>query len=256
MRSLLLSRFSGFLVVGAVLLLWQEVADHHLVDPFLVPAFSTVIKSWVTAMRDGTLRDALGSTLSRFFFSYGCAVVIGVVLGLLIGYWRVFYALLEPLIELIRPIPPPALVPIYILLLGIEDRMKITVTIVSAVFPIIVSTIQGVRSVDPLLVDTARTFGYSGLAVVRRIILPASLPSIFAGMRISLATALIVTIFAEMLAGDSGVGYFILNAQRSFAIPAMYAGVLTLAVIGYAFNRLFVSAEHLLLRWHFDRTRG
>jgi ABC-type nitrate/sulfonate/bicarbonate transport system permease component len=179
-----------------------------------------------------------------------------VVLGLLIGYWRVFYALLEPLIELIRPIPPPALVPIYILLLGIEDRMKITVTIVSAVFPIIVSTIQGVRSVDPLLVDTARTFGYSGLAVVRRIILPASLPSIFAGMRISLATALIVTIFAEMLAGDSGVGYFILNAQRSFAIPAMYAGVLTLAVIGYAFNRLFVSAEHLLLRWHFDRTRG
>ena len=90
-------------------------------------------------------------------------------------------------------------------------------------------------------------------AVVRRVVLPAALPAIFAGMRISLAVSIIVTVLAEMLAGDSGIGYFILNAQRSFAIPEMYAGILTLAVIGYALNWAFLTVERLSLRWYVDR---
>jgi ABC-type nitrate/sulfonate/bicarbonate transport system permease component len=250
MLRFLRSRLSGIGVVVLLLLAWQEASLHGVVDRAVVPPVTDVLHAWVDAMADGSLGDALTSTLERFAIGYTLAVVLGVSIGVLLGRWRTMYALLEPTVELLRPIPSPAIVPAFILVLGIENRMKIAVVVFASCFAVIVNTTLGVRGVDPVLLDTARTFGYGGAAVVWRVILPAALPAIFAGMRISLAVALIVTIVAEMQAGGDGMGVFILNAQSGFAAQQMYAGILTLGAVGYILNWLFVGAERLVLPWY------
>jgi ABC-type nitrate/sulfonate/bicarbonate transport system permease component len=253
-QRFLSSRWAGFGLVVALLVSWQEASLHHVLDPVFIPPVTDIVHAGLDTWRDGTLRDALIGTILRFLQSYAWAVLLGVSLGVLMGYWRALYALLEPTIELLRPLPPPAVVPIAILLLGVEDTMKIVVTVFASFFPVVINTIQGIRGVDPILIDTARTFGYGRLAIVRRIVLPAAMPSIFAGMRISLAIALILTVLSEMVAGSGGVGYFILDAERAFRIPEMYAGVLSLMILGYVLNWIFVVVERYALHWYLERS--
>ena len=171
------------------------------------------------------------------------------------GYVRFFYNLLEPITEVLRPIPSPAYLPIVILFLGIDDEMKIFMIAFAIVFPVLLNTYSGVRSVDPIQLQTARTFGVSGRKLLTQIVLPASSPYIFTGMRVSLAVALIVMVISEMVAASSGIGYFILSAQRGFKIRDMFAGVLTLAVLGYVLNRLFLMIENRVLAWHYGYTQ-
>jgi ABC-type nitrate/sulfonate/bicarbonate transport system permease component len=189
------------------------------------------------------------------FAGYVIGVVLGIVLGLLMGYVRFFYNLLEPITEVLRPIPSPAYLPIVILFLGIDDEMKVFMIAFAALFPVLLNTYSGVRSVDPVQLQTARTFGVSGRKLLWQIVLPASAPYIFTGMRVSLALALIVMVISEMVAASSGIGYFILSAQRGFKIREMFAGVLTLAALGYILNRAFLAIENRVLAWHYGYTQ-
>jgi ABC-type nitrate/sulfonate/bicarbonate transport system permease component len=250
MHRVLRSRLSGFIVVVVLLLAWQEASLHGLVDRVVIPPVTDVFHAWLDAVADGSLGAALTSTLERLVVGYTLAVLLGIGVGVLLGRWRTMYALLEPTVELLRPLPSPAIVPAFILVLGIDNRMKIAVVVFASCFPVIVNTSHGVRGVDPVLLDTARTFGYRGAAVVWRVILPAALPAIFAGMRISLAIALIVTIVAEIQAGNDGMGIFIVNSSSSFAYAKMYAGILTLAAVGYVLNWLFTGGERAILPWY------
>jgi ABC-type nitrate/sulfonate/bicarbonate transport system permease component len=254
LRFVLFSRAIGFAFFFVLLLAWQVASGRHLLDPVFVPPPSDILRAAADSWRGGQLPNAILGTLVPFAQAFACAVLLGVTLGLLMGYWRVFYALLEPTVELLRPIPPPAIVPLAILLLGIEDRMKIAVSVFASVFPVLLNTVYGVRGVDSVLIDTARTFGYGRPSIAWRIILPAALPSIFAGMRISLAIVLIGTVVSEMVAGTDGIGFFILDAERAFRIPEMYAGVLTVATIGYALNSTFLLIERSVIRWHVERS--
>jgi ABC-type nitrate/sulfonate/bicarbonate transport system permease component len=142
-----------------------------------------------------------------------------------------------------------------ILFLGIDDEMKIFMIAFASLFPVLINTYSGVRSVDPIQLQTARTFGVAGRKLVWQVVLPAASPYIFTGMRVSLAVALIVMVISEMVAASSGIGYFILSAQRGFKIREMFAGVLTLAVVGYVLNRLFVAIENRVLAWHYGYTQ-
>lgn len=229
---------------------------HGLVNPFLVPPVSDILGAGGAALRDGSLSAALEGTLTRFAVGFALASLFGVALGVLLGYSRAMYTLLEPTVEVLRPLPPPAIIPMLILLLGFENRMKITAVVFAASFPVIVNTMHGVRGVDPVLLDTAHTFGYRRLAMIYRVIIPAASPAILAGMRISLAVSLIVTVVAEMLAGGTGMGYFIQEAQRSFDTHRMYAGIFALALLGYLLNWTFVGIERWALRWYADRIQG
>ena len=165
------------------------------------------------------------------------------------GSVSIIYRLLEPITEFIRPIPASAYIPVAILILGIGNEMKIFVVFLACTFPILLNTYGGVRGIDPVVIDTGRTFGVGPLNALSQITLPAALPSILIGMRISLGTSLIVSIVAEMITGDSGIGYFILDAQRVFRIPDMYAGILTLGLLGYCINFIFLRMEQHFLRW-------
>lgn len=242
-------RWPGFLLIVVILLLWQIASTYQWIDPVSMPKVSAIALSWLHGIDAGAMAQSLSPTLSRIGLGFGLAVIFAVPLGLLMGTISFFYRLLEPLTEFLRPIPSSAYIPIAILFLGIDNKMKVFVIFLAAVFPILLNTYSGVRGIDPVLIDTGRTLGVSRWRTMWSIVLPASLPSILTGMRISLGISLIVVVVAEMIVGDSGIGYYIFDMQRTFRVPEMFAGVFTLGLLGYLFNFLFLKVEGHLLRW-------
>jgi ABC-type nitrate/sulfonate/bicarbonate transport system permease component len=165
------------------------------------------------------------------------------------GNSRRLYNLFEPLVELLRPIPKAALLPALILFLGVGASMKITIVALAAFFPVLINTVQGVRAVEPVLTDMARTYGHSDTAVLMRILLPSSAPYILAGMRISLGISLIVVIIAEMLSASGGLGDVIIHGQRMFLVVDSYAWIVVVAALGFLLNALFRWAERRTTFW-------
>jgi ABC-type nitrate/sulfonate/bicarbonate transport system permease component len=249
------TRWLGVAFIAVLLVMWEIAAASGTMPSLSFPRMSDVLVTWWRITLSGELPLELADSMWRMFAGYFIGVALGVLLGLLMGYFRFFYNLLEPITEVLRPIPSPAYLPIVILFLGIDDEMKIFMIAFASLFPVLINTYSGVRSVDPIQLQTARTFGVSGRRLVWRIVLPAASPYIFTGMRISLAVALIVMVISEMVAASSGIGYFILSAQRGFKIREMFAGVLTLAAVGYILNRLFVVVENRVLGWHYGYTQ-
>jgi len=249
------TRLIGVIFIGLLLVLWEIAAVNAIFPPMSFPRISSILATWWQLVISGELPSEMLPSLWRMFAGYFIGVVLGVGLGLLMGYVRFFYNLLEPITEVLRPIPSPAYLPIVILFLGIDDEMKIFMIAFATLFPVLLNTYSGVRGVDPIQLQTARTFGVSGRKLLTQVVLPAASPYIFAGMRISLAVALIVMVISEMVAASSGIGYFILSAQRGFKIREMFAGVLTLAMLGYILNRLFLLIENRVLAWHYGYTQ-
>jgi ABC-type nitrate/sulfonate/bicarbonate transport system permease component len=248
------TRWLGVGFIALLLALWELAAASGWVPSMGFPRMSAVLATWWDIIISGELFGELMPSILRMFAGYFIGVALGVALGLLMGYFRFFYSLLEPITEVLRPIPSPAYLPIVILFLGIDDEMKIFMISFASLFPVLLNTYSGVRSVDPIQLQTARTFGVTGWKLLWQIVLPSAAPYIFTGMRVSLAVALIVMVISEMVAASSGIGYFILSAQRGFKIREMFAGVLTLAVVGYVLNRLFVAIENKVLAWHYGYT--
>lgn len=243
------SRGSGVILILLLLALWQFSAL-YVMDTPTWPPVTRIFQAWISDLLDGTLITNLVATFWRQMLGYWLAVVLGIGVGLAMGYFRVAYNLLEPLIEVFRPIPGPAYLPVLVLFVGIGDEMKVVLILVASLFPILLNTYSGVRAIDPVQFDTARTLGLTTMQTLREIVLPAALPQILTGMRISLAISLILAILSEMIVSNDGLGYFTLLAERTFKVPDMYAGIFTLAMFGYALNRLFLFGEARLIRWH------
>jgi ABC-type nitrate/sulfonate/bicarbonate transport system permease component len=243
------SRFSGVVLIALLLLSWQ-LSAMYLVKTPTWPTVARIFEAWFENIADGTLATHLLATFWRQMLGYGLAVVFGIGLGLAMGYYRALYNLFEPLVEVLRPIPGPAYLPLLVLFVGIGHEMKVVLVLVASFFPILLNTFSGVRSIDPVQFDTARTLGLTTLQTFRELVLPAASPQILTGMRISLAISLILAVLGEMIVSNDGLGYFTLLAQRTFRVPEVYAGIFTLAMLGYALNRLFLVIESKLIRWH------
>jgi len=243
------SRGSGVVLIVLLLGFWQFSAL-YIMDTPTWPPVTRIFAAWYENIADGTIIKHLLATLWRQMLGYGLAVVLGISLGLAIGYYLIVYNLLEPLIEVFRPIPGPAYLPVLVLFVGIGHEMKVVLILVASFFPILLNTYGGVRSIDPVQFDTARTLGLTTLQTLREVVLPAASPQILTGMRISLAISLILAILSEMIVSNDGLGYFTLLAERTFKVPEMYAGIFTLALFGYVLNRLFLMGEARLIRWH------
>jgi len=248
-RRLARSRLSGVALIAALLVLWQ-VSALYWVGSQSWPPLTAVFRALVDGIRSGELVDVFASSLYRMAVGYAVGVAVALGVGLLMASVRVVYLALEPLVELLRPIPIPAIMPPLILLLGIDDALKIFIVGFAAFFPVLVNTIGGVRAVDPVAIDVARTLRVGRLRTVREVVLPASLPYVLAGMRVSLALALIVTVVAEMIAGSAGIGYYLMTMQYAMRSADMYAGIVLLAAAGYLLNRGFLAVERRLLHWY------
>jgi sulfonate transport system permease protein len=196
------------------------------------------------------VRPVLLPSLGRFAAGLAIAIVLGVVCGLALGLWVTGRRALMPLVDFMRSIPATALVSVWVILLGFGNVMKVTAIVFISFFPILLNTIDGVRGVDPNQLEMARAYKISRRDQVLKIVLPAASPQIFVGLRIGLAVALLMMAFSEMVAGTSGVGFFIFQAQELFKIPDMWTGILLLGLLGYAVNVVFLAVERRVLRWH------
>jgi ABC-type nitrate/sulfonate/bicarbonate transport system permease component len=245
----------GLVVLAGSLLLWEALARQTGALAAYFPPASKVFVTLAEIVGNGDLMPHVTASLVRFAQGYALAALIAVSAGLCLGVWRPLYNLFEPLIELLRPMPSPATIPIAILFLGIGDEMKIAVTVYACSWPILLNTIDGVRSIDRVLVNTAATFRLSPWERFWKMVLPAASPQIVTGLRVSLAIALILVTTSEMVVSNDGLGFYILDRQRSFQIREMYAAIVALAVIGYALNRLFLALDGWVMAWHKGLTR-
>lgn len=233
----------------ALLALWELAGALGWINLILLPAPSQIVPQLWSILASGTFFIPLAETLAMLAAGYGLACSAGIVIGVAMGYSPRCYGLLEPLVELLRPIPKPALVPALALLLGIGATMKIAIVALAALFPVLITTLQGVRGVDPVMLDTARTLGCSRRQTLFKIVIPAALPMILTGMRVSLGMGLALVILAEMMAAETGVGYRVVDLQRSFQVAPMYAWIVILAVVGLLLNSLFEYAEDRAVPW-------
>jgi ABC-type nitrate/sulfonate/bicarbonate transport system permease component len=217
---------------------------------FYRPSLSTIVHAFPNTWTGQAFVDDVLPSLGRFFAGYGIAVVAGIALGVPIGLSRSLRSLVEPVLEFLRAIPPPVLVPIFFLVAGIETTPKILVIISGCIWPVLLNTVLGVRSVDPLLVDTCRSYRIGGALRLRTFVLRAASPQIMTGVRQAQSIGLILMVISEMKAASNGLGYRIVDFQRSFQIPKMWTGVMVLGVIGVLLALLLRLVEGRILVWY------
>ena len=199
--------------------------------------------------RMADLYEDVAASLLRALSGFLIAVVLIVPLGLAVGWYARLGNLLNQFIEICRNTAPLALLPVFILLLGIGELSKISMVVYSCAWPLLLNTIAAVKQVDPLLIKSARTMGATPQQLFRKVILPASLPTIFVGIRLASASAMLVLVASEMVGAKAGLGYLIINSQYSFLIPQMYFGILGITVIGLTFNAVLETLERRFMRW-------
>lgn len=245
-------RFSILLVqmlfVGLLLALWQWAAVTHPA-PYL-PGIGPILDAWLSYFRAPLLGQAIWPSLYRLFAGFGIGAGLGVALGLLLGQARGLIPWARPPLEFLRFIPAVALLPGALVVLGPTDAMRIFIIAVGAFFPVLLSTLDGTRRIEPLLLDVARIQGLRPVEVATWVMLPATLPAIFAGLRIALGMALIMMVISELMAASDGIGVAMLRAQRLFQSARVYGGVLAIGTISILLTLALLAVEHRLLAWH------
>ncbi|WP_336082236.1 ABC transporter permease [Nocardia sp. SSK8] len=246
----LLIRIAKPLLAFALLLgAWELAPRFGLVDEVFLPPFSVVVQAFVELAANGQLGDHISASLTRSVTGFSLALVIAVPAGIAIAWYKPVSDFLNPVLELFRNTAALALLPVFVLILGIGETSKIALIGYATFFPILLNTITGVRTVDPLLVKSAVSLGFSPLRLFQKVILPAAVPSIFTGIRMAASGSILVLIAAEMIGARAGLGYLITAAQQNFQIPQMYAGIVAISLIGLGFNVALVALERRLSRW-------
>lgn len=241
--------FKPAAAILAFLAVWEIAPRIGLVDKVFLPPFSQVAETFITLVGNGQLWEHVSASLSRALLGFVIAVAVAIPLGIAIAWYRPVAEFLNPILELFRNTAALALLPVFILILGIGETSKVALVVYASTFPILLNTISGVRTVDPLLIKSARSLGLSPVRLFQKVILPASVPTIFTGLRMAAASSILVLIAAEMVGAKAGLGYLITASQLNFQIPEMYAGIVTIALVGLAFNGVIVAVERRLSRW-------
>jgi NitT/TauT family transport system permease protein len=238
-------RYTPLLLLAAV---WEIVTRTHLVSPNALPTLSSVIGSVFHLMTDDLARHTLTSVV-RGAAGLVAAIVAGTAVGVLMAWYRPVRLFVNPLIQLLYPLPKSALIPLTIIWLGLGDISKITLIFVGSLLPVVISSFNAARGVDHLLVWSARSVGASEREILWEIVVPAALPEILNGYRIALALCFILVIAGELIIANNGIGYLIGFLGEAGDYKGMFAGVLTISLIGFAADRLYVLAMNRILSW-------
>jgi ABC-type nitrate/sulfonate/bicarbonate transport system permease component len=233
----------------AILLVWQLwTASAH--QPRF-PRLSTILVEFRDMWLFSQFHQHVVPSVVRILAGFAIGSLIGVVLGIPLGLSTRARRAAMPHIEYWRAMPPPALLPISVILAhSIGDRQKIAFIAFFCIFPVLLNTIAGIRGIDPTLIDTARSYGIPRQERIRRIVLPAAFPQIMAGLRNSLALAVIMMVLTEYFSSTNGVGYVLLISKNTFQLVPMWAAILLIGVLGYLINFVFLLVEKRVLAWH------
>jgi len=257
----------SFVLPVILIAAWELLSRSGLVSPQVLPAPSQVFVRWLDyahplepfdGAKDNYLlwllsgelpQDAL-ATVSRVFIGFCIGAGLALPLGLLMGRIERIYLLCNPLIQVLRPIPPIAYIPLAILWFGLGNPPAYFLISLGAFFPVLMNTISGVRNVDAIYIRAARNLGAEGFTMFVRVILPAATPHILTGLRVGIGVAFICVIVAEMIAVNNGLGFRILEAREFFWSDKIIAGMITIGLIGLAIDTVMSRINNYLLRWH------
>jgi ABC-type nitrate/sulfonate/bicarbonate transport system permease component len=245
-------------VVAILLLLalWEAVVRAGLIPETSIPPATSAIGELATQLTEAAMWKAVGNTLEGWVIGLGLAVLLGVPAGILIGSSRWAYRALRVPIEFLRPIPSVALIPLAVLVYGTGLQSKVFLATFASFWPLLIQTIYGVRDVDPVAIDTARSFGVGPLERLYRVTLPSAVPYIATGLRIGSAVALILAFTAELFMGIPGLGQ-IMNVAESFGLTnQVYALAVATGFLGLAIYVVFSTIERRALRWHPSQRPG
>jgi ABC-type nitrate/sulfonate/bicarbonate transport system permease component len=231
-----------------IIVLWWVLSADSTSTFF--PPLKNIVQSLYDTWILGDARNDLYSSLKHFAIGYTIAGVLGVAVGALLWkFHRVGHAV-TPVLYFIYVIPTAALLPAIVAIMGIGSSMKITIVVLAAIWPTMLNTLDGMRGIDPIKLDTAEVLHMSPLATVRTVVLPGAMPQIMAGLRHSLQIAVIMMVVSELIASTEGIGFFILEAQQRFAITTMWTGIIVLALVGSLLTFLFIAVERVVLAWY------
>ena len=233
-----------------VLAAWQLASALGWLPKWLLPSPSAVASAFKALALSGELAANTAASLARAGIGFAVAVMVGVGLGVLMARVRAVQLAVEPLLLLVYPVPKPALIPLFMIWLGIGNFSKIAVIALACILPVIVSTFNGASSVDNALLWSARARGTSERRLLWRVVLPAALPQIAAGVRTAIAIAIIVLVSSEFISSESGLGYLIFSYGGAGADDAMLAVVVYLALIGWLLDRIYVAGLRRAMSWH------
>ncbi|HEV8014797.1 MAG TPA: ABC transporter permease [Stellaceae bacterium] len=248
-RRNILLKLAAVLFAATVIYLWQIAADARLISPVFFPSPTRTFAAFLAMEERGDVWRPMAATALRMFYGWVLASCAGIILGAAIARSGPIRAYLEPLLEFLRPLPASAIIPPAILFLGLTSKMAVSVIAFGALWPVLLGSYHGFRSVEPQLAEMAAAMRMTSPAFLWKVALPSALPDIFAGVRVSLAIALILAVVTEMQAAQTGLGFNILMAQRSFRSPELFAGIIVLGVLGLFTNLALVRTERYLLRW-------
>jgi ABC-type nitrate/sulfonate/bicarbonate transport system permease component len=247
-RARLVRLGKGLVGIAVAIAIWELVRAAGMVPRDFVPGIGSILQALVDNLGSGLL-EALGHTVTAWAVGMLITVAIGGALGVALGLSRVADAAGRVVVDFLRPIPSVALIPVAILIFGIGLRMQLVLIVFACVWPVMFNVRYGVRSVDPLLLDTARVAGLSRAARIRRVVLPWALPAIFTGVRISSSIALVLAVSSEMISGSPGLGKIIVDADGAGNFALAYAGALVTGLFGFLLNVGLVSMDRRLLPW-------
>ncbi|MFD1957476.1 ABC transporter permease [Paenibacillus thailandensis] len=237
------------LAIVLFLIVWELLPRLGLVNRAYLSPPTEVAVAVGKLFANGAVWSHAAASLQRSLSGLLLAIAAGTLLGLLIGWFKRLEAIVDPLLQLFRQISAFALFPVFILFLGIGEASKTAIILWASFWPILLNTVSGVKHVDKLLVDSARSMGASRPYIFFRVVLPAAAPSIFTGIRLGGAYCITALVAAEMIGSSAGLGFYILNSQEIFQIPDMYAGIILLAFLGLALNYALALIEARFTRW-------
>jgi len=249
---------TGKWVVFALFVAAWQVATELAEAPYFptpVTIGRTMVDLWLSGPAAHLfLTDAVGTqivpSLLRLLGGWAAAGAIGIVVGLILGRSGKAYDYVSPTISFLRSIPPPALLPVFLVLFHIGTEMQLATIIFGVIWPVLLNTIDGAHTLDETVVETTRSMRLSRTRFLATVVFPAALPKIFAGLRVSLSLALILMVISELVGSTNGIGYQMILAQRNFAIAEMWAGIVLLGILGYVLNVLLLAVQNQVIGWH------
>ena len=245
-RAVRLFRYLPLLLLAV---LWEALTRLGIISDLILPPFTSVMASWFTLLKDGTIFYHIGASLMRGVTGLGLAIVVGTTLGVLMAWIAPIRLIFRPLVQMFYPVPKTALIPLMMIWIGVGDASKIVVIFLGCMLPVTMSAFNGARGVDRVLIWSARSLGATRGEVLREVIAPAALPDILAGIRTALALSFLLLVSSELLISRNGVGYLISNYGDAGLYTSMFAMVLTVSALGFAADRIYLAFVDRVLAW-------
>lgn len=245
----LVSFLEKYAIILAIILVWELMPRLEFIDTFLLPPFSEVLASWGQLISSGEMFRHFSISALRSLAGFFIGIGIALPLGVFLGWYKGFEEIADPLLQACRSSSTIALYPVFLLFFGIGEQAKIAIIIWGTIWPTLLSATSGVKHADPLLIKSARSMGVSGFTLLFKVVVPNAVPNFVTGIRLSAAHAILVVVVAEMIGAHAGLGFSIFYFEEHYAVPEMYAMIITLSLVGVIVNYLLNILEKRLTVW-------